>query len=147
MTDNLVKWINQFHSGKVWLSKLKSKETIRVYLPNFKTFCDAVNKNPDQLIQMKVEGLKAVGTKQEFQVEETHDLVISELEAAPHTKANISMAVTSFFKHNRRPLVGTKKFDRPEAKHRTPSLSDVEEMASCACMHARFWTQGLLIQM
>lgn len=86
MVDTLLKWILGFHSCKVWVSKLKSKETIRVYLPNFNVFCDTVNKNPEELVQMKMEGQKAVGTDKEFQLEELHDITISEMETTPHVK-------------------------------------------------------------
>jgi hypothetical protein len=131
-TESLKKWLKSFHSGKVWLSKLRSNVTVRVYLPNFKRYCEATDKNPDELIRLKMEGQQNVGTNKEFQAEELHDLTIDGLDLTPHGKANMSMAVISFYKHNRRPFVNVKNFERPEAKKRTPTLSDIEDLGHVA---------------
>lgn len=130
MTDALTRWLKSFHSGKLWLANLPSKETQRVYIPLFKRYCDVTGKNPDELIQLKMEGQKAVGTPKEFQAEDLHDLTISEMNATDSIKANISDAVRSFYKHNRRPLIEVKKFERPTPKRRTPKLEDIEDMAN-----------------
>lgn len=68
LMDSLTEWIRQFRCGKIWINKLVSKETKRVYLSYFKKFCDAVGKNPDELINMKLEGMKNVGTQKEFNI-------------------------------------------------------------------------------
>ncbi len=132
MTESLKKWLKSFHSGEVWLSKLRSSVTVRVYLPNFRRYCRATDKNPDDLIQLKMEGQQNIGIKREFQAEELHDLTIEGLDSSQHSKANMSMAVISFYKHNRRPLVNVKNFERPEAKRRTPTLSDIEDLGHVA---------------
>jgi hypothetical protein len=70
MTDELKKWLKGFRSGQLWLVNLKSPETIRLYLPYLKMYCDAIGKNPDELIGLKMEGQRQVGTNKEFQVHE-----------------------------------------------------------------------------
>lgn len=128
--DDLRKWIKKYRAGKIWLTKLESKFTIDTYLPNLKRYCEACGLDPDQLIELKMEGMRAVGTEKEFQAEEMFDLTISEMELTESAKSNVSTAITSFYKHNRRPLVETKKFERPEAEKRRPSITDIEDMAN-----------------
>ena len=79
-----------------------------------------------------MEGQKLVGDTREFQAEELHDLTISEMDTTPSVKVNISASVSSFYMHNRRPLVNLRKFDRPTPKQRTPSLEDLQTLANCA---------------
>lgn len=132
MTEDLKKWVKGYRSGKVWLNKLRSEETIRVYLPNFKAYLDATGLNPENLLNLKLEGQRLVGTEREFQAEELHDSTIKEMKTTKSVKANISMAVISFYKHNRRPLVDVFKFERPEAKKRRPTIEDIEAIAEVA---------------
>lgn len=101
--ENLRKWIKRYRSGRIWLTKLESKYTIDTYLPNLKRYCEACGLDPDQLIELKMEGMRAVGTEKEFQAEELFDLTISEMELTESARSNVSTAVTSFYKHNRRP--------------------------------------------
>jgi len=130
MTDELKKWIRRFRSGKVWLNKLHSEATIRSYLAYFKQYCDLTHKNPDGLIELKMEGMRKVGTTEEFLAEELHDSTILGLDATESSKANMSTAILSFYKHNRRPLVEVRRFERPEAKSRRPTLQDIKDMAN-----------------
>jgi len=132
LTEDLKKWVKGYRSGKVWLNKLRSEETIRVYLPNFKAYLDATGLNPEKLLNLKLEGQRLVGTEKEFQAEELHDSTIKEMKTTKSVKANISMAVISFYKHNRRPLVDVFKFERPEAKKRRPTIEDIDAMAEVA---------------
>jgi len=132
MTDELKKWLKGFRSGKLWLVSLKSPETIRLYLPYLKMYCDATGKNPDELIHTKMEGQRQVGTNKEFQAEELHDLTVTELDIPDSVKSNLSDAIKSFYKHNRRPLINVKKFDKPSPRERTPTLEDVMEMDNVA---------------
>lgn len=104
LDDNL-KWIKQYRAGKLWLTKLKSKFTRKQYLADLKKYCDATKKNPDQLIELKLQGQRLAGTDKKFQAEELHDITISEMKATVSVRANISAAVQSFYKHNRRPLI------------------------------------------
>lgn len=134
LDDNL-KWIKQYRAGKLWLTKLKSKFTRKQYLADLKKYCDATKKNPDQLIELKLQGQRLAGTDKKFQAEELHDITISEMKATVSVRANISTAVQSFYKHNRRPLIQVKTFDRPTPKQRTPKLSDIQDMADVANNH------------
>jgi len=129
MLDNLNKWIRKYRSGRIWLNKLRNKQTIKIYLPLLKRYCDATGLDPDELIQLKLEGQRQVGTQTEFQAEELHDSTINGLEITDHAKLSVSTTVQSFYKHNRRPLVEIRKFEIPEPKKRRPTLEDVETLA------------------
>ena len=39
LDDNL-RWIKQYHAGKLWLTKLKSRFTRKQYLGDLKKYCD-----------------------------------------------------------------------------------------------------------
>lgn len=130
MMESLNKWIREYRSGKIWLNKLRSKQTIKIYLPLLKRYCDATGKTPDELINLKLEGQRQVGTNKEFQAEELHDSTINDLDITDHAKLSISTTVQSFYKHNRRPLVEIRKFEIPEPKKRRPTLEDVEDLAN-----------------
>jgi hypothetical protein len=58
MTDSLTEWILSFNSGMAWYNKLNSANTKKAYLPNLKKYCDYTKTNPEQLITLKLEGLK-----------------------------------------------------------------------------------------
>jgi integrase len=130
--DNLEAWLKKFRSGKIWLTKLRSEATKEVWLPLFKLYCDVAQKTPDELIELKMEDMRLVGTDKEFQAEELYDITISEMKIPNSRKANLSESVKSFYRANRRPLVEVKKFERPSARKRTPKLEDIEDMASCS---------------
>lgn len=130
MTENLRKWIRKFRSGRIWVNKLRSDATIDSYLQYFKRYCDLTGKNPDELIELKMEGMRLVGTEKEFQAEELYEDIIKNQVEGEHPKANMATSVLSFYKHNRRPLSEPMKFEKPEAKGRQPELEDVETMAN-----------------
>jgi hypothetical protein len=69
MVDSRIAWIQQYDSGRIWYSKLTSIETKRVYLRNLLRYCKTVGKNPDQLIELKMEGQRNIGTLKEFSAE------------------------------------------------------------------------------
>lgn len=69
MVDSRIAWIQQYESGRIWYNKLTSIETKRVYLRNLLRFCKTVGKNPDQLIALKMEGQRNIGTLKEFGAE------------------------------------------------------------------------------
>ena len=77
MTDALQDWILQFNSGMAWFNKLNSDSTKKTYLPNLKKYCDWAKKNPDELIQFKIEGLQSINTPKEFQAENLLETFIS----------------------------------------------------------------------
>ncbi len=56
MTDNIVAWLKSFHSSQKWLNTIKSKDTLDIYSKNFYLYCHAVNKNPDELTAIRIEG-------------------------------------------------------------------------------------------
>lgn len=64
--DKLEIWISSFSTGLIWYNKLNSLDTKKTYLPNLKKYCEFVKMNPDELINLKVEGLKNVNTDKEF---------------------------------------------------------------------------------
>ncbi len=76
-----------------------------MYSHDMKQYCDAVGKNPTELLALKVEGLRNVATEKEFQAE---DLLDSYLYNTPnvtdHIKVSILCAVKSFYKANWREL-------------------------------------------
>jgi len=114
-------------------------------------FCDAVQKNPDELIELKMQGQRNVGTPLEFQMEELLEDFLAHpekyfanvahknryyakyaKEGLTHaSKVNISAAVLSFFKHNRRRLE-TQRLQPKEPKSRCPTLEQVQLMAEYA---------------
>jgi hypothetical protein len=104
MTDSLQEWILQYNSGMAWFNKLGSVNTKRTYLPNFKRYCEWVKKNPDELIQLKIEGLQSINTPKEFQAENLLETFLSTCKSPSSIKDIIRTAVISFYKGNRRPL-------------------------------------------
>jgi len=131
MTDNILPWLKSFPSSQKWINTIKSKETLYIYSQNFHHYCKAINKNPDELIALKIEGLKNVATAIEFQAEDMLDNFLYE-ENSPLTiniKLSVLNAVKSFYTANRRELskVG-ENIMRPEPKRRTPKMKDILEM-------------------
>lgn len=97
MSEDLKKWIRSFRSGRIWLNKLHSEATITQYLPLLKRYCDLTGKTPDELIELKMEGMRKVGTLEEFLAEELHDSTINALDVSESAKSNMSTSVQSFF--------------------------------------------------
>lgn len=77
MSEDVLPWILKYQTSAKWYNSLQSEETKRVYSLRFKQYCDAVGKNPDELIAFKIEGLKNVGSKTEFQAEDLFDSTLS----------------------------------------------------------------------
>ena len=50
MTDDIIPYLEQFTSSKRWIKSLKSQNTKDVYSLRFKQYCDAVEKNPDEIL-------------------------------------------------------------------------------------------------
>ncbi|MCJ7793674.1 hypothetical protein MUP42_01940, partial [Candidatus Bathyarchaeota archaeon] len=69
MSEDTFPWILKFQSGKTWFDTLRYEKTKEIYLTRLKQYCDAVSKNPDELIALKVDGLRNVATAEEFQAE------------------------------------------------------------------------------
>ena len=134
MTDLKDAWLTSFPSGKTWLNKLGSPNTKRQFTNYFKIYCDTVQKTPEELINLKVEGLQNVGTAKEFQAENLLENFFSECKMKPTAKLMLKNAVFSFYKHNRRALEGQTasniKNETPESKMRKPTLEDLEALES-----------------
>lgn len=128
MTDALQEWILQFNSGMAWFNKLSSQATKNTYLPNLKKYCSWAKKNPDELIQLKIEGLQAVNTPKEFQAENLFENFLSTAKYPLTVTDSIRTTVLSFYKNNRRPLIEIRDVDIPESKMRCPKSSDIPEL-------------------
>ena len=58
MTDSLESGLTAYPEGRAWLSaKLKSPETKRYWIKILHDYCEAVGKNPTELIALKFEVL------------------------------------------------------------------------------------------
>jgi len=69
MTDETFPWMLTFASAKNWLDTIRSERTKEVYVLRLRQYCEGVGKNPDELIQLKIDGLRNVATAKEFQAE------------------------------------------------------------------------------
>jgi site-specific recombinase XerD len=130
MTDSLEAWIQSFKSGKTWFNKLLSEDTKKSFLSDFKLYCDAVGKNPDELISLKEEGLKNIATEKEFQAERLLEDFFANCNLKDSVKMMLKSSVISFYKHNWRnlnPNVAS-NIQKPESKHRCPSIQDVQDL-------------------
>ncbi len=136
MTESLKEWILSFSSGQTWLNKLSAPITKRQFTSYLKQYCEAVKKTPDELITLKMEGLKNVGTEKEFQAENLLEGFFSESKMSQSAKLNLRNAVFSFFKHNRRALeaqtASNIKAESPESKKRRPDLEDLTALEAKA---------------
>jgi integrase len=136
MTEERTAWINAFASGRTWLNKLPSPHTKKKFTAYFKTYCDAISKTPDELISLKMEGLKSVGTDKEWQAENLLENYFAICDKRPTAKLMIKNAVFSFYKHNRRALEGQTasnvKDETPESKKRKPTLEDLTALETVA---------------
>ncbi|MGZ4928956.1 MAG: hypothetical protein ACXV76_11910, partial [Halobacteriota archaeon] len=70
MTEIKEMWLNGSASGKKWLDSLGSNETKKIFTNFFKIYCEAVGKTPEQLLTLKITGLRNTGNKREFQAED-----------------------------------------------------------------------------
>jgi len=130
MTDSLVQWILQYETGRAWYNKLLSEVTKCIYLQRFKRYCDAVEKNPDELIDLKVEGLKSINTSKEFQAENLFETFLATSALTPNMKDSVKNAVLSFYAKNRRRLEPdtAENIQVPEPKKRCPKTQDLVEL-------------------
>ncbi|MGA2766959.1 MAG: hypothetical protein ABSF24_01410 [Candidatus Bathyarchaeia archaeon] len=132
MTDELTAWLLSYETGRAWYNKLLSDVTKRIYLQQFKRYCDAVNKSPDELVELKIEGLKSINTSREFQAENLLETFLSTSHLTPNMKDSVKTAVPSFYAKNRRRLEPdtAENFQVPEPKKRCPSTQDLLELES-----------------
>ena len=129
-TEENEKWILKFESGRNWVSKLPSQHTKRIFIRALQKYCQALNKNPDELIAFKLEGDKAKGEEKEWQAERTLEKYLRDSDMTQSVKAESKNAIISFFKHNWRNLNPNVASDvePPEAKKRTPTIEDIQAL-------------------
>jgi len=129
-TEQNEKWILKFESGRNWIPKLPSQHTKRIFIRALQKYCEAVKQNPDELINLKIEGLKAVATETEFQAERQLETYLRNSAMTASVKAESKNAIISFFKHNWRNLNPNVASDieAPEAKKRTPTIEDIQAL-------------------
>lgn len=98
-----------------------------MYTSRLKRYCDAVEKNPDELISLKLIGLQSVSTELEFEAENLLENFLESPDLKPSAKLAILTAVKSFYASTRgRDLASDvgENIEVPEAKKRTPSIED-----------------------
>jgi hypothetical protein len=109
---------------------MRSERTKTMYLSRLKQYCDAVGKNPDELIEFKIDGLRNVATTKEFQAENLLNEFLFHSDLVATAQVIILASVKSFYKANCRELnknVG-QGIELPEPKKRTPKLQDILEL-------------------
>jgi len=153
MTDANKEWLLSFVSGQNFYDKKckKSEVTELIYISRIKSYCENIGKNPDELIQLKLEGLQNPATMKEFLAEETLENFLrqdtyfrinengkkEEREFTDNSKLGMLVAVKSFYDSTRgRSLApDTGEFiEVPEAKKRTPTIQeclDLENAMKC----------------
>ena len=104
MTEQRETWINSYASGRAWLNKLGSPHTKKKFTEYFFAYCSAVQKTPDELIVLKINGLQNVGTSKEWQAEDLLEGFFTQCSMKPTAKLMLKNAVFSFYEHNRRAL-------------------------------------------
>ncbi|MGA2682586.1 MAG: hypothetical protein ABSF44_12395 [Candidatus Bathyarchaeia archaeon] len=73
MSEEITPWLLQFESGRKWFNTFKSEQTKRLYTERLEHYCKTVGKNPDELIELKIEGLKNINSVKEWQAENLLD--------------------------------------------------------------------------
>ena len=130
MTDDTFPWMLTFASAKNWLDTIRSERTKEIYVLRLKQYCDAVGKNPDELIELKVDGLRNVATAKEFQAESLLNNYLYNNNLTSNIQTAVLFSVKSFYKANWRELnsnVGS-NIESPEPKKRTPKMQDILEL-------------------
>ncbi len=145
MTEETIPWILTFSSGKKWADTLRSEATKEIYFTRIKQYCDAVGKNPDELLEYKIDGLKNITTSKEWQAEELLNNYLYNSGLTEPVKVAVLTAVKSFYKANWRELnsnVGS-NISTPESVQRTPKMQDMLDL-DAAMMYQRdraiLWT-------
>ena len=100
MTEDTFPWMLNFTSAKNWLDTLRSEQTKEIYVLRLKMYCDGVGKNPDELIQLKIDGLTNVATAKEFQAESLLNNYLYHNNLTSNVQMAVLSAVKSFYKAN-----------------------------------------------
>ncbi len=138
LTQANEKWVLSFESGRNWLPHLPSSSTKEPFIRHLKKYSLWAKMNPDELINFKIEGLKAVATEKEFQAERMLEKYLRQTGMTQSVAAYAKNAIISFYKHNWRELNSevARDIEPPEAKKRTPKLEEIQELES-NCTTAR----------
>jgi site-specific recombinase XerD len=145
-----IEWLSQYETGQEWLTHLiKETRTITTYVPLFRDFCEFVHMNPDELFRYHLEGLRLALNDPLQNKEKRRINRLLETEApkmkmksekrkeefvSKSTLGRIQVAVRSFFKWNGE-MLGSFKFPlAPLPNPDIPTVKDIEEMESKACL-------------
>jgi len=148
-----------FESGRAFYDKKmrNSKQTEQLYALRLCEYCYNVNKTPDELIQLKLEGLQNPATEKEFAAEELLESFLRrktlyrlkngkrvEVPFTDSSKISMLAAVKSFYDSTRgRSLAkDTGAFlEAPEAKKRTPAVEDCVKLEEAMKLltETNFW--------
>jgi hypothetical protein len=143
MTDDIIPYLERFTSSKRWLQSLKSAHTKEVYALRLKQYCDAVEKNPDEILSLKLTLIEIIQLAQkqtispdiQFQAE---DLLNDYLKSGIGDSAalGVKAAVKSFYTFHRRSLDPSVAKDvvAPEPKQRSPKINDLIELDAAMFM-------------
>jgi hypothetical protein len=104
MSEELLPWMLQFQSAKTWINTIRAENTKNMYLKHLKRYCDAVNKNPDELIEFKIDGLRNVTTPKEFHAEALLNNYLFNSDLTATIQVLLLASVKSFYKANWREL-------------------------------------------
>ena len=136
LTEANKDWLLFFVSGQSFYNKkLKnSKDTEIEYIRRLKRYCDAVKKNPDELIALKLEGQQNTNTEKEGQAEDLLENYLNNSGLTPNVQLGILTAVKSFYDSTRfRALaedVG-ENIEVPEAKKANTHSSGLCGLRKC----------------
>jgi integrase len=138
MTEETLPWALSFPSSKRWVAGIQSEGTKNVYLPKLRQYCTATNKTPEELIQLKIDGLRHTGEPNEFQAEDLLEgYLYNNAELTDSAKIALRTSVMSFYAANRRHLLPdtANKISPPDPKQRKPKMEDLLKLDECMVTH------------
>lgn len=130
-------YLEKFPSSTKWLTKIKSESTKKRYAKLLFKYCAEVGFNPDELIMLKLEGMRKAGTMKEWVAEDTLEKYLERAQMKYNGKLMLKHAVISFYKKNRRQLAHDtaekyEQLDKDPESYNMPSIDDLEEMGKNA---------------
>jgi hypothetical protein len=137
MTDDIIPYLERFTSSKRWLQSLKSAHTKEVYALRLKQYCDATEKNPDEILSLKLTLIEIIQLAQKQIISpdiqyQAEDLLSDYLKSGIGDSAalGVKAAVKSFYAFHRRSLDPSVAKDvvAPEPKQRSPKMNDLLEL-------------------
>lgn len=130
MTTELEFWLQSYPEGKAWFNTLKSEQTKRSWIGRFFNYCQAVNKSPTELIDLKLDGTKNTGTAKEWQAEQLFVNYLNDNLTSDNVRCSVKSAVRAFYHANWRDLNRNagENISQPEPKQRTPKMEDLIDL-------------------